>query len=214
MPLSFRSRPADFRSLVIESDRVRLHAIAKDYTAEINRNFTPEITRYMMPAPPTDISETRAFVTSALQGLDRGDDLHFVICRRDNAEFIGVCGLHGQGPPAAPELGIWLKKAAHGNRYGREAIRALSEWAGEHLDFERLVYPVDRRNVPSRKIAESLGGTVIAEKKVLSFGGLELDEVVYGIPRPAINTGGHSDGSHSTAYHSHRPGLLSHIDSR
>lgn len=182
MPLLYRLRPKDLRSLTIESPRLRLRAISDQYTGDIYRHFTADITRYMFPAPASEVSQTQAFVASALEGLDRGDDLHFVICRRDDDEFLGVCGLHGEGPAAEPELGIWLKKAAHGHRYGREAIAALRTWAREHIDFERLIYPVDRRNIPSRRIAEHLGGVVIDEKKVMSLGGLELDEVVYAIP--------------------------------
>lgn len=182
MPLLYRLRPENFRLLVIESDRLRLRAISDEYTPEIYRHFTADVTRYMLPAPASDIRQTRAFVASALIGLDRGDDLHFVICRRDNDEFMGVCGLHGEGAASEPELGIWLKKSAHGNRYGREAISVLRGWAVMHLEFERLIYPVDRRNIPSRRIAEALGGSVVDERKVMSVGGLELDEVVYGIP--------------------------------
>ena len=64
------------------------------------------------------------------------------------------------------EPGIWLKKDAHGKRYGREAIRIVSNRAVDNLDFDYLVYPVDRDNIPSRKIPESMGGLVFEEKKV------------------------------------------------
>ncbi|MDH4022976.1 MAG: GNAT family N-acetyltransferase, partial [Gammaproteobacteria bacterium] len=163
--------------------RVRLVAISEVHTEEIFRNFTAGIARYMMPAPASEIAETRAFVSSALLGLDRGDDLQFVICRRGNDEFLGVCGLHGTRRPDEPELGIWLKAQAHGHRYGREAIAALRDWAEEHLEFRRLIYPVDRRNVPSRRVAEALGGKIVGERRVMSLGGAELDEVIYAIER-------------------------------
>ena len=183
MPFVFRASTPDLRSLVIESTRVRLVTLSGAYAEEIYQNFTAEITRFMMPAPPSDISETHAFISSAQQGLDRGDDLHVVICRQGSGEFLGICGLHERRGPAELELGIWVKKAAHGNRYGLEAMRALRDWVEGHVDFERLIYPVDRRNIPSRKIAEALGGTIIEEKKVMSLSGTELDEVVYGIDR-------------------------------
>jgi RimJ/RimL family protein N-acetyltransferase len=181
--LPFRTPPGNLRNLVIEAPRVRLVAISEAYTEEIFRHFSVEITRYMMPAPPSDIAESQGFVASALIGLERGDDLQFVICRRDNDEFLGVCGLHGTRRPDEPELGIWLKAQAHGNHYGREAITALADWAGKHLEFRRLIYPVDRRNAPSRKIAEALGGRIVGAKKVMSLGGIELDEVIYAIER-------------------------------
>lgn len=186
MPFTFRTPPPDLCNLVIDAHRVRLVTISEAYTEEIYRNFTPDITRYMMPAPPSDISETRAFVTSALLGLERGDDLHCVICLRDSDEFLGICGLHERHGPAELELGIWIKKASHGNRYGLEAIGALRDWAEKHIEFERLIYPVDRCNISSRRIAEALGGTIIEEKKVISMSGTELDEVVYGIERGGL----------------------------
>ena len=80
-----------------------------------------------MPAPPVERAETVAFVESALVALDRRDDLHLVICLHDSGEFLGVCGLYSRGHPTEPELGIWLKKAAHGHGYGLEAINSAEE---------------------------------------------------------------------------------------
>ncbi len=80
-------------------------------------------------------------------------------------------------------LGIWLKSGAHGNRYGREAINFLVQWTVENVDFDYLRYPVDRANIPSRKIAESLGGTVYEENRVETMSGGILDEVVYKITK-------------------------------
>jgi ribosomal-protein-alanine N-acetyltransferase len=185
MPFIFRGGPLDLHSIVIDADRIQLKAITRENTEEIYENFTPEITRYMMPAPPKKISETTDFVESALSGLERGDDLHLVIYQRGSNEFLGVCGLHERGRPAEPKVGIWLKKGAHGNGYGFEAIVALQAWAENCMKFERLVYPVDRRNTPSKRIPETLGGRIIAERKVTSMAGVELDEIVYGIERVA-----------------------------
>ena len=185
MQLTVRDRTLDFHSVVINSERIRLQAISRKFTEEIYQNFTPKITEYMMPAPPAERADTAAFVKSALLELDRGDDLHLVICHHDGSEFLGVCGLYARGQPNEPELGIWLKKAAHGHGYGLEAITALKKWAESQLEYERLIFPVDRRNAPSRRIPEKLGGRIIAEKKMTSMSGTELDLVIYGIDRQA-----------------------------
>ena len=185
MPFEFRGKPLDLRNVVIDAERVRLKAITQEYTEEIYENFTPEITKYMMPAPAKEIAETKHFVELALSGFDSGEEFHFVICRRDGDEFLGICGLHERGRPTEPEVGIWLKKAAHGNGYGFEAIVALKAWVESYIVFERLIYPVDRRNIPSRRIPEELGGRIIEERKVVSMVGAELDEIVYGIDRVA-----------------------------
>jgi RimJ/RimL family protein N-acetyltransferase len=181
MSFIFRERPADLHRIVIDAARIQLRTLSAQDTDEIYREFTPEITRYMMAAPPARIADTVAFIKGARSALERGEDFHFVICRQNLAEFLGICGLHGRD--AAPELGIWLKKSAHGQGYGFEAMGALKAWAEACIEFDCLVYPVDRRNLPSRRVAEKLGGKIIGERTVTSLSGLVLDEVVYGIQR-------------------------------
>ena len=78
--------------------------------------------------------------------------------------FLGCCGFHSEESPTTPEFGIWIKKDAHGNKYGREAIKILRHWAIENIDFDYAIYPVDKGNIASRKTAESLGGGVIKDK--------------------------------------------------
>ena len=53
----------------------------------------------------------------------------------------------------------------------------------ENIDFDYAIYPVDKANIASRKIAESLGGMVIKERRVKTMRGSYLDEVVYKIPK-------------------------------
>ncbi len=185
MPFEFQDKPLDLSNIAIDASRVRLRAVNHEYANEIFQNFTPEITKYMMPAPAREISETKCFIESALSGFESGDDFHFVICLQVGGGFLGICGLHERGRPMEPEVGIWLKKAAHGNGYGFEAIVALKTWVESHLEFEQLIYPVDRRNIPSKRIPERLGGKIIEERKVISMTGAELDEIVFAIERGA-----------------------------
>lgn len=166
---------------MIDATRVRLRTLSMGYAADIYREFTSDITRYMMAAPPTELGDTVGFIEAARSALECGEDFHFVICRKSSAEFLGVCGLHGGA--TLPELGIWLKKAAHGYGYGLEAIAALKAWAEGCIEFDSLVYPVDRRNLASRRLAEKLGGKTIGERIVTSLSGVELDELIYGIQR-------------------------------
>ncbi len=42
-----------------------------------------------------------------------------VILDRETGRFLGCAGLH-ELEAARPELGVWLKKSAHGNGFGRE----------------------------------------------------------------------------------------------
>ena len=71
----------------------------------------------------------------------------------------------------------------------QRAIHALYGWAVEHLDLRAFVYPVAKANTPSRRIPESLGGLVVAEREAPAAGGRILDEVVYRIPAERVSGG-------------------------
>ena len=171
----------DFTRVNITSERLLLTTNLKRYSEDIFREFNDDIIQYMLPRPAEKIEETMAFINDSLIGMRGGWNLALTITIRKSGAFLGCCGLHGKGRYRTPELGIWIKKSAHGHKYGREAIQALAFWAYEHLDLDFLIYPVDRANIPSRKIAESLGGQVFEEKQVKTARGGFLDEVKYKI---------------------------------
>lgn len=169
-------------SLEIRSKRLLLRPISVLDAESIFKEFTSEITRYMFPASPREIRETFSFINRSIELRQRGEELVTVILAQDTEEFIGVCGLHARGRPHVPELGIWIKRGAHGNGFGGEAVRALYFWARKNLAVTGFVYPVDRANTASRKIPESLNGSIISEQKTPTQSGGMLDTLIYHIP--------------------------------
>lgn len=80
-----------------------------------------------------------------------------------------------------PELGIWTKISSHGNHYGKEAIGGLIEFA-KNQGYLKLIYPVDKRNISSKKIPIYYGGKLIENNKIETTpDGRTLDEEVYEI---------------------------------
>jgi len=168
----------------IETERLLLIPISRDYAQDIFHEFTPEITTFMFPKPADKIEETYKFIDESITKNNAGKQLQIVILDKRSKEFLGCGGLHDIDTKT-PELGIWIKKSAHGQKYGREAISGLEEWAQKSLQFEYIKYPVYKRNIPSKKIPESLGGIVAREFKQKNLSGNELDEVEYRIPKKA-----------------------------
>ncbi len=163
------------------ADRIRLIIISDEFEGDIFQEFTNEITTYMIPSPPENIEETHNFIVESRRGIEAGNNLQFVVVSKTTGEFLGNCGLHGEGKIRTPEIGIWLKKNAHGKGYGREAVRTLVNWSRNNIDLDYFIYPVERRNTASRKIPESLGGQVVEESQVKTPTGKILDLVVYRI---------------------------------
>lgn len=167
--------------VIIATGRILLRPITERDTWQIFENFTAEVTRYMVPQPSGRVGDTIQFIRRSRTGMEHGENLQLVILDKKFGEFLGCCGLHGHGKPKTPELGIWLKVAAQGNGYGKEAITALVNWADQHLSYDYLTYPVDRNNIPSRKIPQALGGEIFEETTCATQNGASLDIVVYRI---------------------------------
>ncbi|MBW4428299.1 MAG: GNAT family N-acetyltransferase [Nostoc desertorum CM1-VF14] len=164
----------------LESERLILQAISLEYTEDVFREFTSEITTFMYPKPAQSLSETEKIIRDMIIQRENHTDLVLLILKKDNLEFVGICEV-GAIDTDTPELGIWLKKFAHGHGFGREAIYALKDWVDKNLEYNYLSYPVDKRNIPSRKIAESIGGKVFREFQQINKSGHILDEVEYRI---------------------------------
>lgn len=175
----------DVSTLQIETERLVLKPVNMDFAEDIFREFTPEITKFMDCKSDDKIEETYEFLERAMrEGLAK-TDLHLNVFNKENQEFLGMIGLHDLNT-STPEIGIWFKKSAHGNKFGQEVAKNLKIWADEHLNYQNLIYPVDQRNVGSRKVAESLGG-ILQNKPIenkINKSGYQLEIVEYHIPNP------------------------------
>ncbi|MFD2177679.1 GNAT family N-acetyltransferase [Veronia pacifica] len=169
--------------LVVSSNRLTLQPIHERFANDILTEFTAEITRYMLPKPVEDLDQVMDFIDGAKKAMCDGIDLVYAVCHKGSREFLGVCTFNGQKSATSPELGLWIKKSAHGNRYGREAMEILFHWAQNNIRFDYAIYPVSKVNIPSRQVAEALGGEVNDERVITSMSGCQLDEVIYHIPR-------------------------------
>ncbi len=182
-PLPFREKAINILELEILSERLKLIAVSEHFTDAIFQEFTPEIVRYMIPAYTGNREDTKNFITSSQKNMSAGSEFAAAITDKETGEFYGCAGLHGRKNPKKPELGIWLKKSAHGNAYGLETIGALIAWANEHLVCECFQYPVDRANIPSRRIPEHFGGKIVSEKLCPTMDPNKfLDEIIFEIP--------------------------------
>jgi [ribosomal protein S5]-alanine N-acetyltransferase len=177
MRLHFYSDIFELSKVILETERLRLEPISLDYLTIIYKNFSPEISRYMYPRSPEDISETKNFIEDSIKKLHTNQDLVMVILDKSSEEFLGVVGLHSNATANTPELGVWLKKEAHGNKYGQEALKKLKDWTFENIIFDYLIYPVVEENIASRKIAELLGGKIYEEYRLTRS--VLLDRHVY-----------------------------------
>lgn len=170
----------DYTKLRIETKRLLLEPINFEYIDVIFQHFTKEITEFMYPQPSKNKKDTIDFIESSMKSMKLGTNIQMVIIHSHTREFLGAVGLH-HVDSVTPELGIWLKKGAHGCRYGYEAVSGLIDYAKENLNFTYLKYPVDKENVPSRKIPERQGAKIEEEYTIQNLVGKELNILEYRI---------------------------------
>jgi len=164
----------------IESNRLIQFPISHKYDDVLFHEFTENITKYMFPKSAETIADTMTFIEDSLIGLRNGEILQLVIIDKETKEFIG-CSRLNNVRSINPELGIWVKDSSHGHGFGLEAINALILWANNNLNYQYLIYPVDKRNIASRRIPEKNNGIIAKEEKEINQSGFELDEVIYHI---------------------------------
>lgn len=180
----------NIQNITIETERLLLVPITMHYAEEIFKEFTPEITRYMWPKPAKDISETKKFIQDSIETMNAWKNYQTVILDKITKEFLGCAWLHLDNAKT-PELGIRIKKSAFGKKIGKEAVTWLEARSQKNMDFDYLFYPVDKDNIPSRKIAESLwwivqkdeqGNEIVTTKETLDVG-RKIHCVEYRIPK-------------------------------
>lgn len=171
----------------LESKRLLLKKVDVSYAQEILATFDRKITRYMYPKADETMEEVIAFIEMTDNGIKSKTSYHYAIVAKETGEFLGVCGYEGVGKPIL-ELGIWVKESAHHQKYGLEAVQCLYDYAEEYNEYESFVYPVDRRNIGSRRIAEALGG--VCDKEIIDYrkngNGEDLEMITYHIARKTI----------------------------
>lgn len=176
--------PLDLTEVVIECPRVRLRPLRSEDAEGMFKEFTREITRYLIHQPTGRIEDNLAFIQGSNAGRSAGRDLVVLIADKNSGEFLGCGGIHSQARSMEPHLGIWIKKSAHGKGYGREAIAGVVQWAFGTFEIEAIRYDFDRANTASQKVVESLGGICVGEEATPHTDGGMLDTLIYHIKRP------------------------------
>jgi RimJ/RimL family protein N-acetyltransferase len=155
---------------VIDTPRLRLAAVdtALDSVALGAALQQVGTFRYLnQPAPKSD-DEARAFIARlAATGTD------WTIRLRSDAAVIGFCSIEDIGGRWA-EVGIVIGTAWHRSGFGREALRAVIEFALSQSAFSGVVAGVKPDNEAARALVETLGF-----EKIGNVPGARSDEIAY-----------------------------------
>lgn len=139
-------------AFALKTERLIIQPFTHAYLEDYYQEFTDEITQYQYPDSFPDREAANQLVSAFVADMERGEMLELVILTRDGA-FLGsleVFGLREQ----TPEIGLWLKKSAHGQGYGYEALKAVIEALNATNKYLYYLYEADVRNTPSIRLAQ------------------------------------------------------------
>lgn len=181
-------------AIELETHRLRLVPGSVKHAESIFAEYREPVTRYMNYPPPESLEVLKDRLKRRETEIAEGKVVYLAVLLKETDEFLGCFALEGLDE-RTPEMGGWLKASAHGHHYGQEAAAALKQWADRHLDYDYLVWPCAVQNVPSRKLAEALGGEVHQEYRKTTAAGGVWDYVEYAIPRSLTSAGSPSPTS-------------------
>lgn len=168
----------DFTRLELVSPRLTLKSYTDADAEEVFAAVTPTLCRYLTFDPQPDLPSFIAVVAGWREDMAAGRMAVFVVRSAADGAFFGLAGLHGIHE-GAPECGIWIKEAAHGHGYGREAMARVVAWAGDELDLDHVYYSAAVENIASRRLVEKLGGRELGRTTIRKLSGVELPSVRY-----------------------------------
>ena len=156
--LLWRAEPFESERLLIRSPRAgdgpRVHAGVVASLAAL-RAF-PASLPWALAEPSVETSE--AFCCGAQQAWGLGTAYPMLLLRRHDGTHVGNSGVHAVdwNVPKC-EIGYWIRSDQTGHGYATEAVRAISEWAFEHLAMRRIEARPDAENHASCRVLERAG---------------------------------------------------------
>ncbi len=133
------------------------------------------------------VAESEAIIRrGAARWLTR-EDLWLMLIRKRDGRWLGGSGLH-RIDWSVPrfEIGYWVRAGEEGKGYITEAVRAITHFAFETLQAERLEIRCDTQNTRSAAVAERCGytreGTLRHDSR--SPDGELRDTLVFSLIRP------------------------------
>lgn len=165
---------------LLQTQRLRIVPFDMRYLEDYTAQFTEEITALQYPDPFPGTEEARAFLSEFLELMDAGEMLELMILTREG-RFLGSFEVFGWKGDRA-EIGLWLRKDAHGQGYGSEALGAVLEELRRQNRFTACLYEADRRNAASIALVRRFGGRETEVNRITTESGKELELITYEIP--------------------------------
>jgi RimJ/RimL family protein N-acetyltransferase len=174
------------RKYVFENERALLRPLQSDdfeYLLPIALR-TPQLLKYS-PSPFGDVEKLRMYIEKAVAARGNHRRYPFIIFDKQHQEYAGSTSFGNvSNYDRRLEIGwTWIDPKFQGTGLNRASKQLLIDFTFHTLQFERVEFKIDSRNIKSRKAVEKLGATFEGELRshTLMNDGYRRSTVYYGI---------------------------------
>lgn len=140
-------------AVFLEGENIKLRTIEEEDLDFLHREFhNPKIWRHLSISKPQNLSQQREFFE---QVISDDEQINLGICREE--ELMGIVSLIPQTYDENYRVGLWVAEEYHGNGYGTEATKMITNYAFNQLNYHKISYRAHEDNVGSRRVAEKAG---------------------------------------------------------
>jgi RimJ/RimL family protein N-acetyltransferase len=145
---------------VVETERLLLRGpIVEDLDDWAACYANPNVTRYLPKrdmTPRARAERVSAFIFQLWEPNQVGG-FGWVIARKSDQQFIGLCHLEGSPDADEAELSYLLNQPYWGQGLATEALRAAVRYGFEHSRWRRIVAATLPENVASQRVLKHIG---------------------------------------------------------
>ena len=143
----------------LETERVLLRAMRVSDSADMyDYAHRPEVSRYLLWRPHTDISDTRRYLEYLAGRYRIGAHYEWAMIHKESGRMIGTCGFaRVDTANNSAELGYVLHPDFHGQGIVPEAARRVLQFGFSVMGLNRIEARYMVENLPSRRVMDKLG---------------------------------------------------------
>ena len=146
------------KKIVIETERLYLREYTNQDIDDLYEILSDKKTMKYYPKP-YDKEKTAYWIKWNTDNYKKYGFGLWAIELKENGKFIGDCGLTIQNIDGEqlPEIGYHINKHYWRKGYGKEAARAVRDWAFSNTEYDELYSYMDGDNLPSYSTAIANG---------------------------------------------------------
>ena len=140
-------------AVFLEGENITLRTIEEDDLEFITRNFNdPNVREGLSYYYPQNLEQEKKFFEDVICA----DENKNMAIYNDDGQIMGVGGLESTENGETASLGIWIAAKFHGNGYGTEASKLMTDYAFDELRFHKVYARAFEFNEGSQRIWEKL----------------------------------------------------------